>query len=716
MTIASLLGQSFKNMEVIVVNGPSSDSTQNVIDKYKNNIKSLNCAELNLSKSRNIGIAAAAGDVVAFVDDDAIVEPFWAERILSAYVSEDVGAVGGFVFDHTGFEFQTTYIVCDRLGASWVRVEFDPAELYSLPGAFKYSAMIGTNCSFRRDILLSICGFDEEYEYFLDETDVCVRVIDKGYKICQAKGAYVHHKFLPSYMRSASRVTLHHYPILKNTLYFGLKHASSQMSQQAIRANVDEIYARHLKDAEAAALDGRMAPEIAEQLPATYQRACRDAIERSASAAFHKPLRSCESGLFFLPAVSRDLDRSRQLCVALLCRNYDADDSGIARFVRVQARALEALGHIVHVLTESKMHPTVDWEDGVWVHRLVLGWFDDQQEMLPLQVHPDQWCYSRTALEEIRKINGRHRVDVVEAPLWGNEALAIIASKEFPVVVSLQTSQAIALESHPEWQRDSSFMRDVVRPTIEGENYVLANCDLIRTISRAIANEISSRNGIKLADGRVVLCPLALEDRATSRISSLDLARPMILFVGRLELRKGIDTLLDALPKILREFSNAQVVIVGDDKLPTGDGKQTFRQIFEAKHVQLLDNVHFTGVISDTEVDEYFQRAALFVAPSRFESFGLIYVEAMMFDVPTVACDVGGVPEVFADSGCAKLVEPDNPVALADAVICELRKLFDAEQGRTGRARQEYERRFLPEQMALQMSEIYRSVLPRKVR
>ncbi|MCA7893338.1 glycosyltransferase [Burkholderia cepacia] len=709
-TLASLLQQSFRDMEIVVVNGPSTDRTPEIIDKYRGRVKVVQCAELNLSVSRNIGIKAAAGDVIAFIDDDALPEPFWAERILAAYNDEDIGAVGGFVFDHTGTDYQATYIVCDRYGKSWTRIDANPSGLYSFPGAFRYSALIGTNCSFRRDLLVKLGGFDEEYEYFLDETDVCVRLIDRGYKILQISDAFVHHKFLPSHMRTAAKATVHHYPILKNTIYFGLRHASVFVGREAVYQCAEEIFAVHLRDAELAARDGRISHEVYDRLPAAYQRARQDALDHFERGPRTRPASTFVSPrLPFLSASPGESDSKGQLCIALICRYYDVVDSGIARFIRVQARALAALGHIVHVVAEAQAHPSVDWEEGVWIHRVLLGWYDDQAAYLPIRIHLDQWCFARSALDEIRRINKRHQIDVIEAPLWGNEAIAAIASQEIPVVVSLQTSQAIALDSHPEWQADVKFMSEVVRPTIEGENYVLANCHRIRAISKAIVNEIEKRNEIVMNHQRIVICPLALEDRATSaRISQCKY--PQILFVGRLELRKGIDILLAAIPRVLALFPEARFIVVGDDSLPNGASDETFRLTFEKSFPHLSESVSFKGKLPDSEVDKYFCQATLFVAPSRFESFGLVYVEAMMFSLPSIGCKVGGIPEVFGDSNCGVLVSPDAPEELATAIIDALRdkQMLEA---RAELARQTYVQRFTPDRMAAELVLMYRALL-----
>ena len=105
--IYSIASQSYPKIELIVVNGPSTDATETELDRMEAqgiHFKRVSCPSRNLSESRNIGIANAAGDVVLFIDDDAVAHRDWATRIMRHYSDPDVGAVGGFTFDHTGVQ------------------------------------------------------------------------------------------------------------------------------------------------------------------------------------------------------------------------------------------------------------------------------------------------------------------------------------------------------------------------------------------------------------------------------------------------------------------------------------------------------------------------------------------------------------------------------------------------------------------------------------
>ena len=223
-TLESLPQQRYRDFEVIVVNGPSSDGTAELLSSWCDCIKVADCPQANLAVSRNIGVRQAAGDIVAFIDDDAVPDPCWLERIVAGYDHPKIGAVGGFVLDRSGFEFQTTYIVADRFGGATTHNPIDPTAEFNTPGAPRYAAHLGTNTTVRRSLLLALGGFDEEFDYYLDETDLCLRIVDSGHVVKYVANALVYHKFAASHLRNSDEVLLKRYPVLKNQSYFAIKH------------------------------------------------------------------------------------------------------------------------------------------------------------------------------------------------------------------------------------------------------------------------------------------------------------------------------------------------------------------------------------------------------------------------------------------------------------------------------------------------------------
>ena len=115
-TLESLRQLDYPRFEVCVVHGPTADGTRELFESWTAEVKVTACPVRDLTISRNIGIALAAGEVLAFLDDDAVHEPEWLFDLSAAYDAPDVGGAGGFVYDPSGVAFQCRYTTLDRLG------------------------------------------------------------------------------------------------------------------------------------------------------------------------------------------------------------------------------------------------------------------------------------------------------------------------------------------------------------------------------------------------------------------------------------------------------------------------------------------------------------------------------------------------------------------------------------------------------------------------
>ena len=114
--IRGVLQLDYPSFELIVVNGPSTDHSEQVLEGWRGTIKHLRCDVPNLSVSRNVGIAAADGEIVAFLDDDAVPHPRWLRYLSRHYADPSTGGVGGYTVDNTGVRWQVRKTVCDRFG------------------------------------------------------------------------------------------------------------------------------------------------------------------------------------------------------------------------------------------------------------------------------------------------------------------------------------------------------------------------------------------------------------------------------------------------------------------------------------------------------------------------------------------------------------------------------------------------------------------------
>jgi glycosyltransferase involved in cell wall biosynthesis/GT2 family glycosyltransferase len=713
-TLKSLLALDYPTFEIVVVNGPSTDHTEEVLQQFASRIKVASCEVRNLSVSRNIGICAAAGDLVAFIDDDAMPEPEWLTQLAEAFDEEGVAAAGGKVFDHVGYEFQYQYASADRLGnAQWQLVE--PTPHLNFPQSLRFPYLQGTNTSFRRTALLSVGGFDEEYEYYLDETDVCLRLNDAGYIVRQLPNAYVHHKFLPSHVRDENRVAKYRYPVVKNKIYFAVRNARSHISMNNIMGDVQAFVAGQFADIDFHIAGGRLSADDRSTFSNDVDRAWTRGLQQGLSA--NRELITDEKlqryGQPFKNALAADeIARLKgRKSIVLVSRDYPPGHAGgIATFNRDLAVALAAAGHTVVVITHSKDVNRVDFEDGVWVHRLVPMELARSSAAVQANVPQHIWNWSMTAHREVARLETHRSIDVVETPIWDCEGIAFALDKRWPLVVSLQTTMHFWLQSHPEYRQNGEWMSSFGQVMLNLERLVMQEADSIRSISAAIARDIESSYGFSFEKDRLVVSPLGLADRLDERSATLSPGDvPVVLFVGRLEPRKGIDVLLSAITLVLQSGTSARFRLLGDDSHPGPDG-QTFREAFENSEAgrQCAGLVSFEGKVSDEVLRSAYASCDLFVAPSRFESFGLVFLEAMREGKPVVGCNAGGMPEVVAHEDSGLLVEPGDAMALAKAIS----RLLNSPEQRSqmgARGRQRFVDNFTAGQMATNSEPLYES-------
>jgi glycosyltransferase involved in cell wall biosynthesis len=323
------------------------------------------------------------------------------------------------------------------------------------------------------------------------------------------------------------------------------------------------------------------------------------------------------------------------------------------------------------------------------------------------------WDYSASLQQELRRIRDVRRVDVVHVPNWDSEGVAVLLSGEFTVVVGLHTPLETVRSLDPRMNAEDP----AVGRMAELERLVYTRAGGLLASGRWVVDEIERRYAVSLDEDRLGFAAHGLPDleepgrSAGDHRSAREPDEVRLLFVGRLEPRKGVDTLLDSVPALLAEFPALRVSIVGDDRIPAPGGG-TYRQRFEASHAasSWADRVEFTGSVDDEELARRYRGCDLFVAPSRYESFGLVLIEAMMRSKPVVACAAGGMREIVEEGGSGFLVPPGD----SDALRARVAQLISSTElrARLGRrGREIYEERYTAARMVRDVTAYYRHLL-----
>ena len=343
-------------------------------------------------------------------------------------------------------------------------------------------------------------------------------------------------------------------------------------------------------------------------------------------------------------------------------------NGGIGVWIGVLARQLARQGHEVTVITRTEDEPTIDFEENVWVHRIKQSHLPNRPYAAPENLPQIIYDWSASAYAELLQVAFMRGVDVVSAPIWDVEGIVAHCSGSFAVALSLHTSYGLSLPSKPLWRETPKYLNGHVLPVIEAEKFLLKEAPLILANSQAIIADIEQCYAMNLEKSRVALVPHGIADIGPFPINEKR-NTVIILFVGRFEERKGIDILLQVIPRLVISRQEVHFYLVGNNTI------SPWWNDFSKKYASEIwfSRLHVPGFVEQEELQSLYRNCDIFVAPSRYESFGLIYLEAMRWGKPCVGTRAGGIPEVITHNENGILVSPGSPEELYVA----LEKLTD---------------------------------------
>ena len=361
--------------------------------------------------------------------------------------------------------------------------------------------------------------------------------------------------------------------------------------------------------------------------------------------------------------------------ICLVSQQYPPTGTGgIATYVHCLAHGLAAAGHDVSVISDDSHQKRAvgDCRPGSALSTGEVNVYGVPHASIPLPSPVRRkglgiWKTFERSLAVDRAIARLERsqgpFDVVEMPNWGSESLIYSFRPRAPLVVRLSTPLA-----------QVNHLRGNIppRPGMRLLCYLEALC--ARRAAWLLANSAFIANACsklyRIPASRCSLVPLGLPiqlSRPALRVAEDE--GVTVLYVGRLEKRKGIDLLLHAIPEVIRCAPLCTFVIAGADSgdAPHSGSYRDYFATFASPPAQAATT--FLGHVDECALSKLYAGCDLFVAPSLTESFGLIYLEAMAHAKPIVAFHTGAVPEIVAQGETGILAEPGNASDLANALL-----------------------------------------------
>lgn len=287
--------------------------------------------------------------------------------------------------------------------------------------------------------------------------------------------------------------------------------------------------------------------------------------------------------------------------------------------------------------------------------------------------------YDRILLEHLRRAG--HSVEPIELPwreyhrgLLDNASRGIRARLDVDVDVMLQDELAhpslvytnrrlpypiVSIVHHlraSERRRLSPLYRAIEQQYLGTVDGVVCNS----TVTRDVVTDF----GVD-ADSTVIAPPAGDRfdpDTGDMGIERRAERRPLqVVFVGNIVSRKGLDTLIEGLAAADIE---AELTVVG--RAVDTEYAASVRRCIDSH--DLADRVTMAGELTDTELASTLQSGHVLAVPSRYEGFGIVYLEGMSFGLPAIAARNGGATDIVTDGETGILVDPDDPEAVATAL------------------------------------------------
>ena len=212
------------------------------------------------------------------------------------------------------------------------------------------------------------------------------------------------------------------------------------------------------------------------------------------------------------------------------------------------------------------------------------------------------------------------------------------------------------------------------KPTTLFHLRFLENIDQIWSISQFTRNRMQTWSRIPESSFRIIPNAIHL-GKYGIRAKDIDLShrlglkdKKVIMMMGRLatiERWKGIDEVLDIMPRLLLKQPNVALVVVGD-----GDDRSRLEE--KAARLGLSKDVTFTGYVSEEHKSTFLNLADAFVMPTRVEGFGFVFLEALASGIPVVASKIDGSREAVMNGKLGRLVDPDNSNELEAEILSAL--------------------------------------------
>ena len=253
------------------------------------------------------------------------------------------------------------------------------------------------------------------------------------------------------------------------------------------------------------------------------------------------------------------------------------------------------------------------------------------------------------------------KFDVIHAHDWlvANAAKTLKHSFDIPIVATIHATEAGRNSGIRE--QNQKYINDTEWMLTYEANEVIVNSNYMKS-------EVQRLFGLPFEKINVVPNGVNLNkftgmdrDYTFRRRYAMDNEK-IILFMGRLVYEKGIQYLIEAMPKVLNSYHDAKLVIAGK-------GGMLDELKAQADYLGISNKVYFAGYMNGKDVERMYKAADISVFPSTYEPFGIVALEGMLAERPIVVSDAGGLGEIVEHGVTGMKSYCGNPNSIADSIL-----------------------------------------------
>ena len=362
-------------------------------------------------------------------------------------------------------------------------------------------------------------------------------------------------------------------------------------------------------------------------------------------------------------------DRSRTLKICFISPEYLPLSGGTGAYVYYLTKELIKSGNSIYIVTGYDETKDVS--------------LSKHHQIFFLKTHKTpvvkSFLFASSSFRKLNRIKTSYPADIVHAnlPLVPNFAVpSNYGQKLVSTVHSTWKGEAEAIRSEPYSRLNSNekfmvsfnwFLRIFEQKMLERSNKIIAVSEFTRKellkYYKVKPNKIVViHNGVDIEKFQ----PTAHKQRAKAELG-LNPQDITILSVGRLYARKGLFTLIESMPHVVKRFKNAKLIISGK-----GQSNEMKKLVDHATHLGVRANIVFTGYFPDKKLPRLYQAADVFAFSTFYEHHPFAILEAMSTGLPIVTNSVGGIPETVENGKTGFLCSPFSPREFSERILCFL--------------------------------------------